>query len=65
MAVLNDDETLVGAGRNIQCYNKDNDQVATFPGHATNVTHLVPVDCPGKTGYFLTSAVADRCISAW
>ena len=63
--MLLDDTTLVTAGRSIQCWNVETCSiVATFSGHATNINQLVPV-WGTKSGYFLTSAESDRCISAW
>lgn len=65
--MLQDDNTLVTAGRSIQCWNVESRSiVATFAGHTTDVNHLLPVHLSGaKSGYFLSSADADRCISAW
>lgn len=65
--MLQDDITLVTAGRSIQCWNVENRSiVATFAGHTTDVNHLLAVQLPGaKSGYFLSAADADRCISAW
>ena len=67
ICMLQDDSTLVTAGRSIQCWNVETRTiVATFAGHTTDVTHLLPVFLPGaKSGYFLSAADADRCISAW
>ncbi|KZS04377.1 WD repeat-containing protein 43 [Daphnia magna] len=67
MCMLQDNCTLVTAGRSIQCWNVETRSiVATFTGHTTDVAHLLPVYSPGaKGGYFLTAADADRCISAW
>jgi WD40 repeat protein len=67
LAMLQDGVTLVSAGRSIHCWNVETRSVvATFSGHTTNVSHLVPVSLPGeKGGYFLTAAESDRCISAW
>lgn len=67
MCMLQDDSTLVTAGRSIQCWNVESRAiVATFAGHTTDVTHLLPVCLPGaKSGYFLSAAEADRCVSAW
>ena len=67
ICMLQDDCTLVIAGRSIQCWNVESRSiVATFTGHTTDITHLLPVYLPGaKGGYFLSAADSDRCISAW
>jgi len=67
LAMLQDNATLVTAGRSIQCWNVENHSiVATFSGHINNVIHLAPVCFPGeKSGYFLSAAEGDRSISAW
>ncbi|EFX89777.1 hypothetical protein DAPPUDRAFT_303119 [Daphnia pulex] len=67
ICMLQDDCTLVIAGRSIQCWNVESRSiVATFTGHTTEITHLLPVYLPGtKVGYFLSAADGDRCISAW
>ena len=65
--MLQDNVTLVTAGRSIQCWNVENHSiVATFTGHVNNVIHLAPVCFPAaKSGYFLSAAEGDRSISAW
>lgn len=70
--MLQDDCTLVTAGRSIQCWDVETRTVkATFTGHTTDVNHLLPVCSSGENsfrltnGYFLSSADTDRCISAW
>ena len=67
IAMLQDNCTLVTAGRSIHCWDvKKRTVVSTFTGHTTNINQLVPVQLSAdKSGYFLSAADADRCISAW
>jgi len=67
LGMLQDNKTLVTAGRSIQCWNVETKNVvATFPGHINNINHLAMVTLPGdKSGYFLSAAEGDRSISAW
>lgn len=37
--------------------------IATYPGHASNITHLVAV--AGKSGRFVSAAKEDRIMSVW
>ncbi|GAB1601276.1 WD repeat-containing protein 43-like [Argonauta hians] len=61
--------TLLSAGNLIKLWDLDKYEVIKkFNGHATEVSHLLPVVTdPNQPGaaYFLSAAVNDRLISAW